>query len=105
MEATRPKMSEQALMGLIRTLDTESYGFGSGTLAEARAYAIDRYMARAYGNEVEGRSNAVATDLRDTVEWALPQILRVFLSGDEVVKCEPTGPEDERAAGRWAPQS
>ena len=98
MEAARPKMSEKALMGLIRTLETESYGFGSGTLAEARAYAIDRYMARLYGNEVEGRSNAVATDLRDTVEWALPQILRVFLSGDEVVKCEPTGPEDEQAA-------
>lgn len=91
-------MTDSALLGLIRTLEDESYGFATGSLAEARGYAIDRYLARPYGNEVDGRSNVVATDLRDTVEWALPQIMRVFLSGDEIIKFEPTGPEDEGQA-------
>jgi hypothetical protein len=91
-------MDDASLLGVIEQFEQESYGFASGELQQERAYAIERYLGLPYGDEVEGRSSVVSTDLRDTVEWILPQILRVFLSGDEVVKFQPSGPEDERAA-------
>lgn len=91
-------MDDTRLMGVIREFEQESYGFVSGQLASARAYAVERYLALPYGNEVEGRSSVVDTGLRDTIEWLLPPILRVFLSGQRVVEFEPTGPEDEAAA-------
>jgi hypothetical protein len=91
-------MDESALLGILGQLEQESYGFASGELATQRAYAIERYLAAPYGDEVDGRSQVVDTGLRDTIEWVMPQVLRVFLSGDEVVKFAPTSFEDEQAA-------
>lgn len=92
------QMSDETLMSVIREYDQESYGYDSGQLAAARAYAIERYLAEPYGDEQDGRSGVVDTGLRDTIEWLLPQVLRVFLSGDEVVKFNPTSAEDEQGA-------
>lgn len=92
------EMDDESLLAVIEQLESESYGFASGDLANQRAYAIERYLAEPYGNEVEGRSAVVDTGFRDTIETAIPQILRVFLAGDEVVQFNPRGPEDEQAA-------
>lgn len=46
----------------------------------------------------EGRSATVSTDVADTVEGLLPQLMDIFAGSDEVVRFEPVGPEDEEAA-------
>ncbi len=46
----------------------------------------------------DGRSKAVSTDVADTVEGLMPQLMEIFVSGDEVVKFEPTSPDDTAAA-------
>jgi hypothetical protein len=46
----------------------------------------------------DGRSYAVSTDVADTIEGLLPQLMDIFAGSDEVVKFEPGGPEDEEAA-------
>jgi hypothetical protein len=46
----------------------------------------------------DGRSKAVSTDVADTVEGLMPTLMDIFTSGDEVVRFEPTGPEDVAAA-------
>ncbi len=94
----RRPMDETKLLAVIREFEAESYGFASGQLASERSYAIERYLALPYGDEVDGRSQVVDTGLRDTVEWLLPQILRVFLSGQRVVEYTPASPEDEQQA-------
>lgn len=91
-------MDDTTLLGILGQYEQESYGFASGELAAQRAYAIERYLALPYGDEVDGRSQVVDTGLRDTIEWVMPQVLRVFLSGDEVVKFSPNSFEDEHAA-------
>lgn len=50
-----------------------------------------------YGHE-DGRSSFVSRDCYDVVETIKPQLLKLFLSGDEVVRFEPTGPEDVQQA-------
>ncbi len=46
----------------------------------------------------DGRSTAVSTDVADTVEGLLPALMDIFASSDEVVRFEPVGKEDVRAA-------
>ena len=46
----------------------------------------------------DGRSRAVSTDVADTIEGLLPQLMDIFAGSDEVVRFEPVGPEDEEAA-------
>ena len=76
----------------------ERQSAGEGSLMEARTDALDRYFGRPYGDEVEGHSQVVMRDVCDTVEWIKPSLMKVFAGGDEVVKFNPRGPEDEQAA-------
>jgi len=92
------RMTDDELLALIEAREGESYGYGDGELSEKRADAIARFLGEPYGDEREGRSSVVATDLRDTILWAMPQLLRVFLGGDELVRFDPRGPEDEQQA-------
>jgi len=46
----------------------------------------------------EGRSQAVSTDVSDTIEGLMPPLMDIFAGSDEVVRFEPGGPEDEEAA-------
>lgn len=41
-----------------------------------------------------GRSKYTTSDLSDTVEWILPNLIKIFASGDDVVNLVPQGPED-----------
>ena len=40
------------------------------------------------------RSQVVSTDVADTIETILPNLLRIFTASDQVVKCEPVKSED-----------
>jgi hypothetical protein len=75
--------------------EQESLASSRGTLAEDRSDALDRYLGRPYGDEVEGRSSVVMRDVADTIEWILPSLLEVFVSGEEVARFDAVGPEDE----------
>lgn len=83
----------------IRSAIGSTVGSTAGSeLAEQRRKALDYYYGDKFGNEVEGRSEVVLTDVADTVEWMLPSLIEVFMAGDEVVRFEPQYPEDEDAA-------
>jgi len=56
------------------------------------------YYGLPFGNEVEGRSQFVDSTVQDTIEWIKPSLMRVFASGDEMVKFSPHGPEDVEMA-------
>ncbi len=69
-------------------------------LSEDRATAMDYYngeMSKDMPSEA-GRSRAVSTDVSDTIEGMMPSLMEIFCGGDEVVKFEPVGPEDVKAA-------
>jgi hypothetical protein len=46
----------------------------------------------------EGRSQAISSDVADTVEGMLPNLIDIVAGADEVVKFEPVGPGDEQQA-------
>ena len=59
---------------------------------------MDYYYGLPFGNEVDGRSQYVDSSVMDTIEWIKPSLMRVFASGDEMVKFSPVGPEDVETA-------
>lgn len=69
-------------------------------LSEERADAMDYYLGNMEKDmpAQEGRSKAVSTDVADTIEGLMPNLMDIFAGSDEVVRFEPVGPEDEQAA-------
>jgi hypothetical protein len=92
------KMTESELKAILSAEIEDSIGHVGGELSEQRRKALDYYLGQPFGNEIEGRSKVVSTDVADTIEWILPSLLRIFTAGDDVVRYEPTGPEDEEVA-------
>ena len=89
--------TEQELMSRIHQEITDSLGY-DGEISIQREEAIKYYYALPFGNEVDGRSQYVDSTVQDTIEWIKPSLMRVFASGDEMVKFTPHGPEDVQAA-------
>jgi len=93
-----PRLTDEELIREVEARESSSYGINDAKLAEDRAQAFQYYNGEPFGNELDGRSQVISRDVLDCVEAALPQLLKVFVAGDEVVKFEPRGPEDEDAA-------
>jgi hypothetical protein len=96
-----PKMTELELKAL---LDAEKAAALSAP--QASRLSSDREQAQRYylGDmsrdmpSLEGRSSAVSTDVADTIEGLMPTLMDIFSGGDEVVRFDPVGPEDVKAA-------
>jgi len=67
-------------------------------VAYEQAMAMDYYLRRPFGNEEDGRSQVISSDVWDVVEGMTPIILKPFVSSSDVVQFNPVGPEDEEAA-------
>jgi hypothetical protein len=69
-------------------------------LAEEREQAMRYYLGDVSKDmpAQDGRSQTVSTDVADTIEGLMPNLMDIFAGSDEVVRFEPVGPEDEEAA-------
>lgn len=92
------KKKEQELKGTITREITDALGYQNGKLVQERSLALDYYNSEPFGNEVEGRSQVISSDVLEAVESVLPSLLRIFTAGDDIVKFEPVGPEDEEVS-------
>ena len=96
--AKRSKMTTVELKALLASEEKAALGYMSSQLSAGRQKAMDYYMGEPFGNEMQGRSSVVSTEVADTVEWIMPSLLKIFAAGDEYVTFEPQGREDEEAA-------
>ena len=67
-------------------------------LSEQREQSMKYYLGEPFGNEIEGRSEIVTTDVRDTIEYIMPSLMRIFTTHNNVAEFEPEGPEDVQMA-------
>jgi len=93
----KEKITEDELLARIRDEITDSLGYGD-EISKQRETAMEYYYGLPFGNEVEGRSQFVDSTVQDTIEWIKPSLMRVFATGDEMVKFTPHGPEDVQMA-------
>ena len=91
-------MSQDKLKAIIESEIDNSIGFLETETTQQRTDAIQAYLRQPYGNEVEGKSSIVTGEVAEAVDGALPPLVRIFSSSDEVVRFDARGPQDEAGA-------
>lgn len=91
-------MNEHDFQAVVSAEIEDAVTYIDTDLSPSRAQATAYYRGDPFGNEEEGNSRVVATEVRDTVNAMLPSIMRVFFSSERVVEFMPRGPEDVKSA-------
>ena len=91
-------MDDDKLLDTLRRKEEAAGAYVWGSLGQDRKNALDQYFRKPYGNEEEGWSQIVTSDIQDSVEWVLPALLGIFTSTDHVVSFEPSRAEDVKGA-------
>jgi hypothetical protein len=93
-----PKMQDGSLIAILDSKIQNSIGYQGGRLAADRTKAQSYYDGDPFGNEIDGRSKVVSRDVAEAIDAMMPPLMKIFTSGDQVVRFDPVGPEDEEAA-------
>ncbi len=91
-------MGEDEFQSVVRQAIQDAQDYIDTYIAPERERAMEYYLAKPFGNEEDGRSQVVMTDVRDTVLAMIPSLLRIFANGDRTIEFIPRGPEDVAAA-------
>jgi hypothetical protein len=91
-------MDETELQTRVRSYIEDAIQFIDDDISPIRAESTRYYNGDPFGNEVDGRSQVVSRDVRDSVQAILPSMMRVFFGAENVVEFVPRGPEDVAAA-------
>jgi len=98
LEESGPQaMEESEIVKTVEDWRTNAINEDEDELSEEREQVLDYYRMEPYGDEEEGYSSAVTAEVLETVEWALPSIVRTFLGGN-AVQFRGVGSEDAKAA-------
>ena len=90
--------NEQEILSILNREIRASSGYIGGEIVSKRKTSLEYYLGKPFGNEQEGRSQVISTDVSDTIEGLMPSLMRIFTASDNVFECEPVGPEDEETA-------
>lgn len=94
------KMTDDDLLSFLSAEASSAFQYNSGQLASERERALKEYLRLPYGNEEDGHSSVVSSDVFDAVEGMLPDLVEIFASTDEAVRFEPVSAEDEEGANQ-----
>lgn len=97
MPTDTEKLSDEDFSQLIEDRLRTSMGASGSQIANDRLRNLEAYLAQPEGEwappEIDDRSDLVATDVADTIEWMLPSLMRVFASGRDAVEVTPRRPQ------------
>jgi hypothetical protein len=96
------RYSDDELLRMCGEERKRSIGFGEGDSGELQS-AREKALAYARGEMTDvpslpNRSKAVDTAVADAIETVLPDVLEIFVGGDDVATFIPQGEQDEQAA-------
>lgn len=89
---------EEKLKAVLFREEQAARQWQQGDLTEVRELSLAYYDRAPTGDEVEGQSRIVTSEYADTVESIMPALMRVFASGEDIVRFTPDNPGDEAAA-------
>ena len=93
-EQVEDPVSEEELQNIITAEIDDAQDYIDDVISPERALAGQYYKGEPFGNEEEGRTQAMSMDVRDTVQAMMPSIMKVFFAANNVVEFAPNGPED-----------
>ncbi len=92
------KMTDAEVGSFVARRRDDAVNFTRTEFQRARQEALRFYRGDPLGDEVEGASSVISRDVMEAIEAMLPGLIKPFVSGDETVRFEPKGPEDEEGA-------
>ena len=82
-------LDEDRVANIISQEISDAETFRGTTITHEQADALDYYYGRPLGNEVEDRSQVILTDVRDTIEWIMPTLMKLFFGSRSVIRYVP----------------
>lgn len=95
--AVAPAMSPDQITGLLHVNFQTARDYDQ-RLQIARANALRLYNGEPMGDEEPGRSQIILTEVKDSINAAMPTMMRVFAGPDQPVEFLPRGDGDEAEA-------
>lgn len=87
-------MDDSEVLGYVSQWLNDSLSYNQSELSHQRAEALKYYFGEPFGNERKGKSSVVTRDVQETVDWIMPSLMKVFHSGGQVVRYNPSTMED-----------
>jgi len=88
-----PKMSDSELLALVNEAERDAVRYSAEFMNE-NENLLKRYNGEPYGDEVEGQSQVVTSDVQDTVESDMPSLVRIFLGSKDIMTFDPATNSD-----------
>lgn len=94
-ESTRTSLTEHELVALVNQAKSNSVSENTD-YSSVNEKLLNQYLSKPYGDEVDGQSQVVTTDISDVVESDITSLVRVFLGASNMVEFIPlsSSPED-----------
>ena len=93
-------ISELEFEGIVRSEIESAINHHDTELSGQRVENLDYYMGEPFGNEIDGRSKVVSTEVADVIEMMMPSLMKIFTASGEFVRFAPRGPEDVESAAQ-----
>ena len=87
-------MDDEQFGAVIKAAIDDAENYIDDYIAPRRELSMSFYRGDFLGNEEEGRSQVVMTEVRDTVQAMMPSLLRIFTASENAVEFAPRSPED-----------
>ena len=87
-------MSEEELQSVVSSYISDAIQYIDDDISPIRAESTRYYRGDPFGNEVDGRSQVVSRDVRDSVQAVLPSMMRVFFGSEKAVEFVPRTAND-----------
>lgn len=91
-------LDDEELRSILETEIEQAVNHATSEIAGDQERALEFYEGKPFGNEVEGSSQVVLRDVAETIDWAMPAIMRAMFYTHEVVRYEATTPDGDAIA-------
>ena len=87
-------MDEIELRAIVSSHVSSATGFLDSEITQEREKGLKYYRGDPFGDERDDHSKVVSKDVMDTVEWILPNLVRIFMGTRRIAEFAPVGVED-----------
>ena len=87
-------MDDEQFGAVVKAAIDDAENYIDDYIAPRRELSMSFYRGDFLGNEEEGRSQIVMTEVRDTIQAMMPSLLRIFTASENAVEFAPRSPED-----------
>ena len=91
-------MDNEKFEALLKSEIEQATNYYDNELQKHRTDVMNYYLGEPFGNELENRSKVVLSEVRDTVEFIQPSLMKIFCATDKVVRFVGRNAEDVKSA-------